>query len=276
MKILYTVNGTPKSESIIPFVADLARRWGAEILIVQGVEPVPIMGNPVAPLYAERYLKEVCAAGEDYLRKIAAQFPDIATRTFCLPGFPGESIRQLAAEERCDLIIMASNGHAGFVRWLWGSVAEGMARKAPCPVLLVRQDNPSAFEKILVPFDGSDPSWNVVEHLSPFIAAPLARITLLHCSDSSGQELDHQLRCQTKNLADGYPLLNLETTSTAAPEGIVQWLRAHPCDLIAMSTHGRTGMAHFWRGSVMEQVAREAECPVLVFPSALVQDRVIT
>lgn len=50
---------------------------------------------------------------------------------------PAEEIVQLATEESSDLIVMATHGYGAFKRFLIGSVASGVTRGAPCPVLLV-------------------------------------------------------------------------------------------------------------------------------------------
>lgn len=47
---------------------------------------------------------------------------------------------------------------------------------------------------------------------------------------------------------------------------IARYATEHQCDLIAMSTHGRTGFRALFVGSVTESVLRHADCPVLVFP----------
>lgn len=54
-------------------------------------------------------------------------------------GEPREVIVQVAAELAADLIVMGSHGRRGFRRMVLGSVAESIARTAPCPVLLVRE-----------------------------------------------------------------------------------------------------------------------------------------
>jgi nucleotide-binding universal stress UspA family protein len=50
-------------------------------------------------------------------------------------------------------------------------------------------------------------------------------------------------------------------------EKIVQYAKTHDVRLIVMATHGRSGLAHFWLGSVTEEVLRSAPCPVLVIRS---------
>jgi nucleotide-binding universal stress UspA family protein len=53
-------------------------------------------------------------------------------------GEPPEEIVREARERRCDVIVMGTHGHTGLTRVLLGSVAEGVLRHAPCPVLTVR------------------------------------------------------------------------------------------------------------------------------------------
>lgn len=279
MKILVTLNGSAKSESVIPLVVELARSWQAEVLVARALDPVGGTGDPIVPLVVDSLYRGLITDVEDYLQSVSRRFGDLPLRTFCLTGATGECIRDLAVREKCDLIVMASHGRTGFVRWLWGSVAEGVARVAPCPVLLVRRDSPLQWRKILIPVDGSPPSGSVIQRMAPFLQ-PTTRVTLLHCIDiteveemvsPAAREHVHQVRSQLKKLVEGNAQLHLEFSPAPAPQGIFQWLSDHDCDLVAMSTHGREGMAHFWTGSIMEQVARNANCPVLVFPPALVK-----
>jgi len=284
MKILVTLNGSAKSERAIPLVVELARRWQAEVLVVRALDPVGGTGNPLVPLVVDSVYQAMVKVVEDYLLAVSSLFEGVPLRTFSLTGGTAQCIRDLAVREECDLIVMASRGYTGFVRWLWGSVAEGMARVAPCPVLLVRRDRPTLWREILVPVDGSVPSCSVLEKISRFLE-PTTRVTLLHCSaiteveemvSPSAREQAYQVRSQLKKLVEDKPWHHLEFSSAAAPQGIFDWLEDHDCDLIAMSTHGREGLAHFWTGSIMEQVARHANCPVLVFPPALVKAQQIS
>ena len=59
-------------------------------------------------------------------------------------GDPRSCIAQAAAEIHADLIVLGTHGRRGFARALLGSVAEAVARVAPCPVLLVRAPEPTA------------------------------------------------------------------------------------------------------------------------------------
>lgn len=62
-------------------------------------------------------------------------------------GRPAEEIVAAATESKCDLIVLSTHGHTGLDRYLIGSVADRVARLAPCPVLLVRPGKPSPDRK---------------------------------------------------------------------------------------------------------------------------------
>jgi nucleotide-binding universal stress UspA family protein len=66
-----------------------------------------------------------------------------------LEGGPIHEIIEFAAREQIDLIVMGSHGRTGLSRLLMGSVAEGVARRAPCPVLIVKQPVPTTQDNSL-------------------------------------------------------------------------------------------------------------------------------
>jgi nucleotide-binding universal stress UspA family protein len=62
-------------------------------------------------------------------------------------GRPAEEIVAAATESKCELIVLSTHGHTGLDRYLIGSVADRVARLAPCPVLLMRAGKPSPDRK---------------------------------------------------------------------------------------------------------------------------------
>ncbi len=254
MKILVPLSGTPKSESVIPFVVNLALRWQAEVVALTVVDPVGGAGDPIVPLVTDRFYRENLAAGESYIQEASKLFGEVKAEPLCRVGSPEHCIANLAEQEGCDLIILGSHGHSGFVRWFCGSVAEALIRHAPCPVLLVRHFMPIRFDQILIPVDGSEASRRLPERIPAPFLAPETHLTLLQCGEPA---LEWQL---------SDPRMEVKNSTSPPAEGICNWLQSHDCDLICMATHGREGMDHFWQGSITEEVARACDCPLLVFP----------
>ncbi|MBS2038870.1 universal stress protein [bacterium] len=275
MKILVPLDGSSKSESVLPMVALLSERWQAEVHALRVMDPSIGAADPFVLALSESAYQRMVDDGREYLADLVKRHPEMPLHTQHQVGAPAFCIDEVARKESCELIVMATHGHTGLLRWLWGSVAEGVARHAPCPTMLVRTpDTPVLFREILVPTDGSDSSLEVTRHIGRFLA-PETKVTLLHCAGVSAEqaaenaELRVELELVREGLrqqVEGRPWMRLECVSSPAPQGIFDWLADHDCDLVAMSTHGRDGIAHLWMGSMMEEVARHSNCPVLVFP----------
>ncbi|MBX3169854.1 MAG: universal stress protein [Candidatus Eremiobacteraeota bacterium] len=257
MKILVTVDGSELAESVLPCASGLARRWGAELVVVRVVDPVLTISPDIPPSLTEKLRDQVLAEAQEYARNLQSRLGDLPQHTRVPVGSAPDQIARTAAREGCQAIIMASHGHSGAARWLLGSVAERVLRQAPCPVLLLRPPAPqlAEFHNVLVPVDGSEASLQVAEQVRPYLAEG-ATVTLLQVSHHlpglphGDAELDDNLQ-----VVEGQP----------APT-IMSWAQEHQCDLIAMACHGRSGFRRLWLGSVTEKVARHSHCPLLVFP----------
>ncbi|MGD1973899.1 MAG: universal stress protein [Desulfobacterales bacterium] len=67
---------------------------------------------------------------------------EMQVRIFVIHGKPAHEIVSLAAQEKADIIVIATQGESGWQRFVLGSVAERVVRHAECPVLTIRAPNP--------------------------------------------------------------------------------------------------------------------------------------
>jgi len=261
-KILVPLDGTPRSESILPYVEKLARTHQAHIELLRVIDPLGFTAEaPGGGLTAPD--RDRVNLARKYLFDLKGRFDEGMVDSVCALGPVEEVICVRAKTQHCDLIAFAPRGQSGLKRWLFGSVAEAVIRQAPCPVLLVRGESNVHFHHVLLPLDESDQLERLVQGIGPFLA-PSTRLTLLHCCARAGVE--DGLRSRAREFVAGRPHTNFVACDGQAPKGIIDWAMDSDCDLIAMSTHGLGGLHHLWKGSVMEQVARHAPCPTLVFP----------
>lgn len=203
-----------------------------------------------------------------------------------LRGDAAEEIVRYARETRQDLVAMATHGRSGIERWVRGSVAERVLRECEAPLLLCnpyalepRLDGP--FRRIVVPLDGSETADRVLPLVEELGRLHDSQVTLLRVEPLVITELPSPIL--EGSLWDPAPLeqsmapqrdrltaAGVKADAKAA-YGVVaaELLRAaRDADLLAMTTHGRTGVARWWFGSVAEQVLRHAPCPVLVVRTA--------
>ncbi len=277
-KILVPLDGSDVSESVLASALLMARCHQAEVLLIRVVPHLAEMAPGLAPERVPELQQKAIVRARNYLENRSAQFAPGVVYTHTKLGLAREEVPALARLCACDLILMASHGRDGAQHWLLGSVAEGILRRSPCPVLLVRpQASPSAnFRHILVPVDGSPASLAVLPVLADLLA-PEGKVTLLQSSGVSlypnfahkalaVQSYLEEAEARLREIhCPGLPM-DVVVTDGEPVEDILSWSQANDCDLIAMTSHGRGGFQRFLLGSVSEKVARHALCNVLMAP----------
>lgn len=138
-KILVPIDFSDYSKNSLRYSIFMAQQFNAEISLVYVVEPIIYppdfsMGQVVLPAADDR---DVFTRASEELAKNEAP-SGLKIRTIIKTGKPFIEIIETAREENSDLIIIATHGHTGVEHILFGSTAEKVVRKAPCPVLTLR------------------------------------------------------------------------------------------------------------------------------------------
>jgi nucleotide-binding universal stress UspA family protein len=134
-KILFPSDFSTKGDEALEYAATLARDTGARLLVMHVQEP-PINYGEGSFYYGvpnpdEREIRNM-------LNRVRPHDASVAVEHFSTQGDPAVEIADLAKREGADLIVMSSHGRTGLGRLLMGSVAEGVMRRAECPVLIVK------------------------------------------------------------------------------------------------------------------------------------------
>lgn len=293
-RILLPLDGSETSERAIPVAETLARRTGATLVLVRaayaqtfpGVDPSESQLRAVGE--AEAYLDSV----EARLRRSA-----IAVEKAVPYGPAAESLIMEIDLRRPDLLVMSTHGRSGVSRLAFGSVAMDLVRSSTIPVLLVRSgatwsNVPASRIHVLVALDGSPVGEAGVGPAADLVRLLGGRITLVQVlrpheqgvpptavgprpSSSTGMAQARSAATDYLGEVCGRPeLRGLEVAALVleGPAGpaIAQAATGQNADLIALATHGRSGLARMVLGSVAESVVVGAELPVLVVrPAAL-------
>jgi nucleotide-binding universal stress UspA family protein len=142
-RILVPLDGSPLSEQALPHGIAHAERFGAELILLRVLEPLPglSMASP-ARKQAEEWLAE---QAREYLQAVSADIEeDIHVELAVSEGRPYLEIVRFADDSQVDLIVMSTRGQSGLSRWLLGSVTDRVVRGATVPVLLVCAPRPGA------------------------------------------------------------------------------------------------------------------------------------
>jgi nucleotide-binding universal stress UspA family protein len=145
-KVVVTLDGSPEAECVLPHITTLAKKGLVKKLIFIKVTEGPHMpitdGRSVAfsPLCRKSTLERRSDA-EYYLKNLASKlrFDGIEITWHALPyGEVSEMIARYVKEIKVDLIIMATHGETGILRWILGSVSERVNRLVSIPVILIK------------------------------------------------------------------------------------------------------------------------------------------
>lgn len=117
----------------------LAREQHGKIILLHVLEPIPEAGEA---LLAYSFEDSRVDEARKELDAIACA-PPIPIERKLLRGDVVDQILQVAAESSADLIVIGTHGRRGVAHFLLGSVAEGVVRRAECPVLTVKKPTSS-------------------------------------------------------------------------------------------------------------------------------------
>lgn len=140
-KILVPIDFSGYSKNALKYAVPFAKQFDAEILLLYVVEPTIYPADfSFGQIGLPGIEEEVRKRGTEELAKLAKdEISDVVkSRTRVETGKAFTEIIRVAKEEEIDLIIIATHGHTGIEHAIFGSTAEKVVRKAPCPVLSIR------------------------------------------------------------------------------------------------------------------------------------------
>lgn len=140
-RILFPTDFTDGSSYALDYAVDLARHYGAKLYVLHVIYDLARATQSHIPhASSDQLYKEMNSWAEKEIESCCIE----ETRTLpglekiILTGIPYEEINKFARDEKIDLIVMGTFGKIGFERLIFGSTAERVVRKAPCPVMTVR------------------------------------------------------------------------------------------------------------------------------------------
>jgi nucleotide-binding universal stress UspA family protein len=301
--ILVPLDGSAFGEHALPMALSIARRAGATLHVVHVHEMIPpatVAGVAVMDAIDLHLRQDEQVYLADVARRIADGRP-VALTTALLEGEVVPAIKQYAAKNGIDLIVLSTHGRGAIGRFWLGSVADELVGETDQPVLLIRPGEGKAdlktevdLKTILIPSDGTlrseevlgptldlarlfHSNLDVVRVIKPvlrpgYMAEGATFTGLSHALDEVGTlQAAQRERAQVyldevaNELAEeGFPVQTQVVIDEEPAAGIEQEAQARHADLIAMETHARRGLARLFRGSVADKVVRDGVAPVLL------------
>jgi nucleotide-binding universal stress UspA family protein len=142
--ILVPLDGSPRAEKILPHVEELARKFAADLVLLQVIEPSEVgkSTRDAGSIYVVNLLKERIHQTRAYLVDLQdqLQMKRVCALVRVEHGPIVSKILEVAAREKADLIAIASHGRTGLAQVFYGSVAAGLLQQTDRPLLLIRAE----------------------------------------------------------------------------------------------------------------------------------------
>jgi nucleotide-binding universal stress UspA family protein len=293
--MLIPLDGSKAAENVLPYARFLAGKLEIPVELLSVIDIADLAGHVAAEKarYFETILDENVRRGLEYLRGVATTFPSGNVQCGVEKGRPEEVIIEKGEADSALLIAMATHGRSGIDRWLLGSVAEKVLRGSKNALIVIRATKDTetagelAIKSLVVPLDGSELAERVlpsVAELAKKLHAPVVLFRAYNLppslyagvdgyyvpdldklSPELREEAEDYLKKKTTEFKKvGVENVTYEFKEGLSPDQIIRFGRGMPDSLIAMCSHGRSGVKRWALGSVTETVVRHSDDPVLV------------
>ncbi len=293
-KMLIPLDGSKTAEKVLPYARYLAGKFSIaiELLAVIDIAEMATQISAEKARYLDTMIEDGVRASTTYLRGIASTFPDAKVTCTVQKGRAEDTIIAKGEADAGLLITMATHGRSGLNRFLLGSVAEKVLRGSANPLLLIRAaegakgEGEARLSSIVVPLDGSELAEGVLSGVATMAKTLDLEVLLFRAyqipynayTGDDGYTVNYdELLATVRNESNEYvekkvaqlKKLGVAKVSALTKEGfagdeIIALGSKTPDNLIAMCSHGRSGVRRFVLGSVTETVVRHSGDPVLV------------
>lgn len=180
-----------------------------------------------------------------------------------------EGIVKYSQEINADLIVMGSHGASGFQEMFIGSNTEKVVRASDIPVIIIKSEMEEFnINKFIFASDFSDEIKKPFRKIVEFANLFEAKLELVMINTPNSFKTNTVAEHIMQHFVSGFPLQNYSLhiyNDANIEKGIINYSNKVNADLIGIATHGRTGLAHFFNGSVSEDIVNHAVKPVVTF-----------
>lgn len=290
-RILVPLDGSELGELALPYAEELAGVFSSQVDLVYVCEPEESEYRNMHQFYVEKMAQQVSSNIKDYHTGEAS--PAARVKPVVLDGDPAAQIVDYAEKNDISLVVMASHGRSGIMPWSMGSTAVTVIQRISRPVLFIRANIPRPkarrrrrFSKILVPLDGSKTGEAALPYVQGLASKLKSEVTLLQVVEPGKrvhtvggldyipfpeEELEHlktealqYLEEVSRKLTNTKATIRSEVKVGHAAQEIINFADETNIRLVAISTHGRSGVKRWISGSVAYKVLQAGNTPVLL------------
>lgn len=272
-RILVPVDFSDQAKYACKAAASIAKRTNSEVILLhmfdvpsETVDPGN-SSNSNSGAQAIYYMKGVHRKFEEFMAMPCFEGLNVKEDVRFHKAFEG--VIEESKKLDVDLIVMGSQGATGLKEMLVGSNTEKVVRLSHIPVLVIKEDiDDFDIKDIVFASDFSDESKKTFPKVVAFRDLFNAKLHLLYINTIHKFESTKKSNQRLYNFIDSYELMNYTMNvynDSTIEEGVLNFSREIDADIIAINTHGRSGLYSLFSESISKDLANHALRPVITF-----------
>jgi nucleotide-binding universal stress UspA family protein len=286
-RILLPLDGSALAEMAIPYGKELGKRFGSELILYHVQWPAFEQHDRMHKVYLDWLAENM----KHEMEKGQPKGMEVKVTAKIVTGELPVDVCSFVEKNNIGLIIMTSKGGSSHgLDNMLGTMADYICRTVPIPIMLIKPNGAQETQgkklinRILLTVDGSDLSKRAIpitEELSEKLKTSVTLFQMaqmMHHAPSDVNILDYtklnkaeEQRVRTEMIdmerelrEKGLTVTHRVTTGTDAADEIIEAAKEVGCDLIVMSSHGRSGLGRWLMGSVTQKVLQYGDIPLLL------------
>ncbi|WP_273565527.1 universal stress protein [Maribacter halichondriae] len=269
-KIIVPLDFSEQSEYALKVAVSLAKKHGSEILALHMLELNQAMITSSEGFHPEQTVFLIKLAEKRFREFLDKPYvKDVKVIPIIKHYKVFSEVNEVAKEHNAELIVMGSHGSDGLKEIFVGSNAEKVVRNADIPVLVIKNEIENfKIDRFVFASDFKQENLLAFQKAKAFAALLSAEMDLVYVNTPGDSFLSSQDTYKRINefLANANVGLEVAIYNDYSVErGILNYSESSSADLIAIPTHGRKGLSHFFMGSIGEDVANHSKIPVVTF-----------
>ncbi len=271
-RILLPVDFSEEAKCAAKVAANIARTIDAEIFLLHMLE------LPEGVIDMASSVDRSSPASILYMKKVHERFEELKNESF----FDGLKVNEIvqfhktfdgviaeSKKQDVDLIVMGSSGATGLTEIIVGSNTEKVVRHSEVPVLVIKKGTKNfSVGNMVFASDFSDESKAKFQEVIDFAAVFNANLHLVYINTAHRFSTTKKISTKIENFVNEFKVDNFDYTiynDVSVERGILNFANEINADLIALNTHGRSGLSQLFNGSVGQELANHAIKPVITF-----------
>ena len=272
--ILVPIDFSEQSKYALNFAAQLAKKGNLQVHAINIIEgPQNHTFNTMGDGFANEsedyfFLKQLIDKTKENMNALlqSKAYSGIDVIGSVEVGNPYQSISKAIADHEADLVVMGSKGASGIDEVLIGSNTEKVVRFAKCPVVTIKSEvNLIGIKNIVLATNLEEDQTKLIQKLKEMQKITGAKLHLVKINTPNSFHTQRQMEEEFAKYIKEHGLGNIRTAiynESSEEDGILFYAEDVKADLIAIGTHGRTGLLHLLSGSIAEDLVNHSQIPV--------------